>query len=377
MLNKIKIFWQTTPNIYKYILVLFLSSRLVLTIVGVYARSKFVYGTIHWVYSAHKWLAIWGVWDSGWYLHLAQYGYSALSSNMPGTFGQASYAFFPLYPLLIHVTGIAIGNYFIAGLIISNLCLLGAAWYLYKLVLIDDNQGTAERAAKYLFLFPVAFIFSGVFTESLFLVLALASLYYSRKQYWWLAGFLGGLAALTKLVGILLVVPLAVEFVLQYRYCAMAYLKRGWVLLLPPLGLLIFGLYNKFLDGNFFGFLDIQNSWHRQLANPLRLIYGAVLARDPYNLFAAAFALISLALLCWFYNRIRLSYWLFGILVIILPMFSGLESLPRYTLAAFPLFIVFAKMSERPKINKLLTVLFLLLQGFFMALWTIGLNYIK
>ena len=380
MASYIQKFWKSFPEALKPILVLFFVSRLALIIIGVTARAVFIplrQGVFPWVYSSHTWLAIWGVWDSGWYLHIAQHGYSSAISSLPGTFGQASYAFFPLYPLLMHLVGVALGNYFIAGLVISNLCLLFAAWYLYGLTVMDEGEQVAGRAVKYLFLFPVAFIFSGVFSESLFLALALASLFYAKNQRWWLAGILGGLCALTRSVGVLLLVPLGVEFYLQYRWGIGAWLKLGWPLLLVPLGLTIFGFYNQLLTGNFFSFLSIQSAWHRQPVNPLRLIYGAVLARDPYNLFSAIFALICLAIIIAYYKKIRLSYWLFALLVIVLPMFSGLESLPRYTLAAFPLFIVFAKMTKRPKINKSLTVLFLLLQGFFMALWTIGLNYIK
>ncbi|MDR3642004.1 MAG: hypothetical protein P4L74_00045 [Candidatus Doudnabacteria bacterium] len=375
--NRISRIFSSLPKEIKYIFGLFLVSRLALIIIGVAARAYFIRGAFPWDYSRFSWLAIWGVWDSGWYLRIAQYGYSSALSNLPATFGQASYAFFPLYPLLMHLIGVIVGNYFIAGLIISNVCLLAAAWYFYKLAALEEGADVARRSVKYLFLFPVAFIFSGVFTESLFLLLAVAGFYYARRHKWVLAGCLGFFAALTRPLGVLLVVPMVIEFYLQHGFSISAWLKRSWTIFLPVLGTIVFGWYCKMLTGNFFGFLHTQTAWHRQISNPLRLVYGALIARDPYNIFAAGFALVCLLLLVIYYRQIRFSYWVFAVMVILLPMFSGLESLPRYTLSAFPLFLVFAKMTVRTKADKLLTVLLILSQGLFMALWTLGLNYIK
>ncbi len=65
-----KIFKKIRPEI-KYILLIFIASRLILEIVGF--SSQVILHPYHgkynvWHYSEHKTLDIWGIWDTGWYL---------------------------------------------------------------------------------------------------------------------------------------------------------------------------------------------------------------------------------------------------------------------------------------------------------------------
>src|SRR5207245_8187363 len=83
----------------------------------------------------------------------------------------------------------AIGNPYIAGLVLSNLCLLVAAYGLYKLTFIDADGQIALGAVKYLFLFPTAFLFSGFASESLFLSLLFGSFFFVLCCIWLGFGF--------------------------------------------------------------------------------------------------------------------------------------------------------------------------------------------
>src|SRR5207244_4089316 len=88
------------PPELKAILLLFVTSRIALTLVGVVARL--VLGPFHpkrprWIYSQHLWLDLWGVWDTDYYLRIAEHGYS--DPLQPAA--RSDSAFFPLYPLLI------------------------------------------------------------------------------------------------------------------------------------------------------------------------------------------------------------------------------------------------------------------------------------
>ena len=58
----------------------------------------------------------------------------------------------------------------------------------------------------------MSFFFSAVYTESLFLALSAGCFYLARRERWVWAGVLGGLAAATRSIGVLLVVPLAVLY---------------------------------------------------------------------------------------------------------------------------------------------------------------------
>ncbi|WP_269851356.1 hypothetical protein [Methanosarcina horonobensis] len=162
------------------------------------------------IWTNNVWLDIWGVWDTGWYLDISQNGYTARPLDELISF-QTNVVFFPLYPLLMRFLGSIIGNQYTAGVIISNFSLIVACIYLYKLVRLDSDESSAFRSVKYLLLFPISFILSGVFTESLYLALALMCFYYARTGKWQLAGIFGFFLSLTRSVGVLIVLPLLYE----------------------------------------------------------------------------------------------------------------------------------------------------------------------
>ena len=137
----------------KYILALFLSTRIALTIIGVTSRHYFElhHRVAHdWVGSSYRWLDIWGQWDSGWYLQIAKTGYSTLIGGPGPTLGQANYGFFPLYPLIVKFFAFFTGHHFLVGLILSNLFLIGSAWLLFEIVRKNYGEETAYSCFQFL-----------------------------------------------------------------------------------------------------------------------------------------------------------------------------------------------------------------------------------
>lgn len=373
------------PPEIRYILVLFLSTRAALTVIGVASRLVLapVLGPIRatsdqwWVYtSKHLPLDIWGVWDSRWYVDLATHGYSVATNAR----GQANYAFFPLYPMLMRILGAPIGGPYVAGLLISNACLLAACVLLYRLVRQDEGDGTARAAVKYLMLFPSAFVLSGVFTEALFLALALACFSCARARRWAGVGVSGLLAGLTRWLGILIILPLAYEY-LKGASWKLSHVKRdAWYLLLIPLGFLGFLGFVYHLTGDPLASIRLQAHWYQGashgLTNPLETLVRGLFGREVHAFFGAVFALGSLVLLSAWYRSIGFSYWLMGAYSIVVPLTAGVVSLysfPRFVLVIFPLYIVLAKVGARDRqLDQALTIISALLQGFLMALWTNG-----
>jgi len=369
-----KFLHRLSPEV-RYILSLFLITRIGLTLVGVLSRIMLApyYGSNYvWVYSKHLWLDIWGVWDSGWYLAIANNWYPKVTGSA-WVLKEGKYAFFPLYPLLMRILGTLTGTY-VAGLIISNISLIVACIFLYKLVNLKSDKKTALRSVKYLFLFPIAFVLSGVFTESLFLALVITSFYYSKKRNWILVGVLGFFAALTRSLGVFLLLPFLYEYLRSKDF------KLGKVSLdfLPlffiPLGLSLFSLYNYHLTGDFLAFVHIQAAWNLRAINPLVALSYLVFSRTYHVFFSGIFTFVSILALLAFFRKIDFSYWLFGILAIFVPLSAAPIPLcmPRYILAAFPLFIILSRMGTEHRRDQLLTIFLVLLQGFLMILWSNG-----
>jgi hypothetical protein len=337
----------------------------------------FIAGTHNFVYSKYILLAVWGVWDSGWYLRLAQFGYSNIISLRTATFGQANYAFFPLYPLLMNIVEKIIRDYFISGLLISNISLIVACYYLFKLARLDYDHNISLRAVFFCLVWPLSFIFSGVFTESLYLVLALAAFYYARKNNWLLACVLGFFLALTRSIGALIVIPLIYEYLITKKFNYKIIGKEIFYFLFIPAGLALFGGYNYLLTKDPLAFFKIQSAWGRSLVNPFRLIWGGLFHGDATSVFNSLFVLLVIALVIIFYKRIRASYLIFIAYSVLVPLFSGLESLPRYMLVIFPLYILLSQLTKNKYLNYTISAGLFLAQCILMVFWTTGFNLVK
>ena len=376
--NRAIVGWlRSLPPELKYILSLFISTRIVLTLIGLaaYALLPTGYGK-QTSWSQYTWLDMWGVWDSQWYMDIAQNGYST-ATKLPDFPDQTNFPFFPLYPLLMRLLGNLFGgHYFWAGLIISNACLLLSCYVLYKLVEMQWGTKLALRSVKYLFLFPVSFIFSGVFTEALYLLLSLLCFYLAKRRQWWLAGLCGALLSATRTLGVLVALPLLFEYLQSIEFKPRSVRLNSLFLLLVPLGLAAFCLYNYQVTGDWFFFKTNQSAWDREITNPLTALWQALtqgISEPSFKLLLeCAFFIAAFALLSVFFKRIGFSYWLLGMYSILIPLSAGVASMPRFTLTVFPLFIVLAMLSANLGWNRWLTFGLGSLQGALMVLWCTG-----
>jgi hypothetical protein len=206
--------------------------------------------------------------DVIWNLGIAEQGYS---------YRLGSTAFHPLYPLLIGGLGrVLSANYLLASWLIAQVCCIAMLALLYKLVLMDYDQGVAQRTTLFLMGSPLGFIFLVPYAESLLLLCIVGAFYAARRGRWLLAGLAGAGAALTKQPGVIVLVPLAWElwhaFGADVRARQLRPLLRPLVgLALVPLGLLTYLVYRATLG-------DVEFSW----TNPSTLIW-ALLVTPSYD----------------------------------------------------------------------------------------------
>jgi Mannosyltransferase (PIG-V) len=345
-------------------------------------------------YWQSKLLGVWSHWDGEWFLHIAQTGYASHDANV---------AYFPLYPTLVGIIGSygLGGNVLLAGVLVSLITGLFAFWLFYELVRHDFGTGVARKSLLYLTVFPTSFFLAATYSESLFLTLALgAFLAVRRYDNWWLAAILVGLAALTRNIGILLLIPLGWEWL---RRLAFPYIQAKWqarktppeeaeisaapksalfkILLsgavLAGVPILLFGLwplYQWYTFGNPLRFMSAQGSWmwDRGFAYPWesvgRAIEMLVTGKGVVESFPAGFKenhnltqliflgfnVLVLLVVGWqtFKRRLPFSYCLFYLIASIFPLFAPSESEPlvsygRYILVAFPIYIVLAQVGGR------------------------------
>jgi hypothetical protein len=323
---------------------------------------------IHVQESSHVLLAVWGRWDAVHYLDIATQGYQGTDM-----------AFFPLYPLLIRIIGSLAGNHLIAGLLISNASFFFGLLYLYKLLEHEYDRAVARRAIFYVSIFPTAVYFTAVYTESLFFMLTVASFYYMRGRSWWLAGLLGFFAALTRVEGVLLIVPFVIEWSAQDRTQLPKALYDLAAGLLIPLGLAVYMAYLWVLRADPLYFSHVQVHWNRHLAAPWvslanafhKLLHGPGAQVVAHQSLEIAFTLLMIAVLVGGWRQLRPSYIAYMALSILMPMStSNLMSMPRFALVLFPMFAILARWGERPWVNNVILAFSLPLLGLFTVLFT-------
>jgi Mannosyltransferase (PIG-V) len=142
-------------------------------------------------------------WDAVWYLAIAQGGYDHEATRT---------AFFPLYPLLFRGVGLVIGSDLIAGVLVSLAAFWVALVLLYRLAALDLDGELARVTVLLVAFCPMAYFFSAVYSESLFLALSLGCILQARLGRWAWAGVLGGLAAASRNSGVILAVPVVLLF---------------------------------------------------------------------------------------------------------------------------------------------------------------------
>jgi hypothetical protein len=294
--------------------------------------------------------------DAAYYLSIASHGYTR-NSVLP--------VFFPLYPLLIHVFSYLTGSDAIAGVAISWASFGIALVLLHRLTELELGKRAADATVLLLAFTPLSFFFTAVYTESLFLLFSVGTIYAARRERWALAGILGALATLTRVTGILLVVPILIMHLPSRRRLGR---HLGWVLLLPAA---LIG-YLAFLAASGFSWLapfHDETHWNRVSTGPIggitsalataihstgAILRGAEPIYDPtrYGPLAPAAESVLLLLvlvvagvvLVSCLRRLPLEYGAYAGLALMMCISSPvvqqpLVSLDRYVLTIFPLWM--------------------------------------
>jgi hypothetical protein len=202
----------------RYCLLVVLGLRVALAIVAVVALGTLPHVVSvtsvpgwpapHFEPGPHNFVTAWERADALWYLRIADGGYAP---------GDGSSAFFPLYPLAVRAVSWALGGHpLAAGLLVSNVALLGALIALYRLTEREFSASVARATVLLVALFPASFFFVAPYSEALFLLLVVASFSAARRRRWPWAGVFGALAALTRSVGVVLAPALMAEAVHQF-----------------------------------------------------------------------------------------------------------------------------------------------------------------
>ncbi|HEX3333669.1 MAG TPA: hypothetical protein VHS57_04965 [Acidimicrobiales bacterium] len=304
-------------------------------------------------------------WDAGWYETIARVGY--------GPLGKQSLRFFPAVPLLTHAlawTGIGDGP---ALVLLANVAALVATAMLYALVRRETDRAVARRAVWILSLLPAAFVLVMGYAESLLLVFAIGCFLALRpradvgdsRPHFVVAGVLAFGAALTRPIGVVLVLAVGSELIRWWQRLGPEERAAGvGALVAPFLGLFAFLAWAKHTVNDWWAPLrvQLQNVHHGGLSDPFTTLYDDAKGLVHHHVGTALhvpWVLLALAMLivCW--RRLPAPYTLFAAGVLATAASgANLDSFERYGLSAFPLSIAAALLLTESQIERLvLTVL--------------------
>lgn len=215
-------------------------------------------------------------------------------------------------------------------------------------------------------LYPIAYVFTSVYSDGLFLLLAIAAFDAGVRGRSVAAGVLGGLAVATRLLGLALLPALVV---LLWRRGPQ---RLAPLLLLPgALGAYMLYLHEHF--GDAFAFAHAESGYwlrHTPALGPLTGLWDAVHSGEQgiaqlvlhlpsngaygkseqfaiWNVTNLALLVVA-AWLTWLaWRRLGAAYGLYSLTTLVIVLSSPaavvpLTSLPRFLLADFPLFVVLA-----------------------------------
>jgi hypothetical protein len=386
-------YWGLSRRELALIVLLFLITRMAL-MGGALIANRFIPGLYgpYWPRLTNRFTDVWYRWDAGFYTAISLYGYDfAYNHHIAGDIG-----FMPLYPALMHLALPLVGCFergcdhnpilpfltgrdaaIVAGVMVSNFALIGTALLFYDLVKRRFDPSIAMRSTILLLIAPNSIFFSGVYTESLFMLwVMLVFQALDRDRFAWAVVFASA-ACLTREVGLALFLPLVVYAWKQPGP------KRWLGLIGAGLAPLTFALYiitaGILAAGDWLTYFTANALiWKVSLASGP---YGAILPYlPPYagkeyiswwgagpTWLNLASALVYLLLVIPAFRQ-DVSFGLFSLLCVIIPITGGtLISMPRFGGVIFSQYIAGAQWANTKQKQWIIYAGFALAAAFFTA----------
>ena len=375
--------WITIP------LYAFLLSRLLIFGAGILGDTMLPTEEGHWIADEQSpFLSMWAKWDSQYYVDIATNGYWF----RPGQ--QSNVAFFPLYPMTVKVfSNFFDGNLILTGFLISNLAFFGGLIFLYLLTELELGSDSAKRAVYYLAFFPTSFFFSSVYTESMFIFLSIATMYFARKHQWMWAATFGILTAATRNLGILMWALVLWEWMRAQGWAFLSMhkketwlnlwngFKQHWfelvVISLIPLGMLVFIYFLKVNFDRPLAFIEVQAAWGRENIGPFAvlknnitgLLNGEVNKGWLTRFWNVAFYLLFLIMVPFIWVKLGEGYAIFVLIMLFVPSSSAIGSVIRYLLTQFPVFMLMGWWGKDERVDRIFNFTFATLLGVFVVIF--------
>ncbi|MFF1547649.1 hypothetical protein [Streptomyces sp. NPDC058291] len=316
-------------------------------------------------------------WDGWWYEQVAAHGYHPALVPVPGATGPItvegnSAAFFPLYPALMRlvheVTGLGLYG---AGMSVSVVASFAAALGVHAVAARLGGRRAGLVAAGLWAVWPGSGVEWAVYSDSLYVALAVWACHAVLSRRWITAGLLTCVAGLNRPTAAALIAAVAVAALLALHRRRDGVLRPAAAIVVAPIGLLAYLGWVGHRMGDYGGYFKLQSgAWAHEWdfgRHTLNVFTSVAVGHFDY-LYAWSFAdmigvgvvLLALALLP-LLIRLRppavLTVYTVLTLVLVLGSQQIFGNVSRYLLPLFPLFLPLALALRRLSPAHLVTLL--------------------
>ena len=195
-----------------------------------------------------------------------------------------------------------------------------------------------------------------MYTEALFLFFSVSIFYFAQKGQWKYAGIFGFLVALTRMQGILLLIPAGYIYLRSINFSYKKIGKQALYFVGFPAGMLLFMFYEYLVLGDIFAQFRSAITYGKSLAWPWtgfqQALYALTTDSTPINI---GYHVINLLLTVSFivllylsYKKLRIEYTVYYLITLVIVLISSnLFGITRYMLVVFPMFMILASLDDR------------------------------
>jgi len=293
-------------------------------------------------------LAPWYRWDTGHYIEIADLGYD---------FDPVISVWPPLYPFLIKVVGLIIKPTILSAIFVSNVFFILGLFLFYLFTRDIFGEDISKHSLFYAVIFPTSFFFIAGYTESIFLFFSISVFMLLKKKKWLSAGLISALATLTRVQGLLLIIPIVIElwkvYIIKKDY--RSFFTHMLTCAYAPFA---YGLYSLYV---FFGlrtgwpWVTLSTEWNQHFGWPwegiisiISILLGRQIENDITPTIVKLLSIIlpiGAGIILYKIRKViplSLSAYSWGMLIMVMGKIddnNAIVSTIRYLISIFPIFI--------------------------------------
>ena len=314
--------------------------------------------------------------DSWWFKSIAEHGYMhSVLLNDPIRPGQANWAFFPLFPLLVKVvSSIGVSTY-VAAIIVNQSELFLSLYFAYLLALNHLPARAAIFVPLSIAMSPGNTWFLAAYSDITFLFLTILAFYCLTVRRYWCFAIVGYFLSMSRFVGFLIIIPLLIHYWRKHMSHKSQICALMLQLLIVISGLLSFMLVLYLVMGDPWAYYHIQSAWGHLGTNWVSQPWQSIMSTWNSGVDHDRICLILLPV--WLLILVIERYYeeaAFSFMCMLAPLAAGsLWSFSRYALGLYPLYFAIALVARKNYLFGLgVLIITVVIQAYYWSIWLTG-----